>query len=101
MFSKLMASSIDWLKDHLVPEATEWWRLWSARFLVVALTIDALSLSPVVGMLPEQVRAINPAVFDMVQLALVACALLSRFVAQPKIAEKMAAKVETRNDGTE
>ena len=40
-----------WLKNNLVPEATEWWRLWSARFLVVILTIDALALSPVVGML--------------------------------------------------
>jgi hypothetical protein len=97
----MLNNVFSWFKNNLVPEATEWWRLWSARFLVVTLTIDALALSPVVGMLPEQVRAINPTVFDIVQLALVACALLSRFVAQPKVAEKMAAKVEAHNAGAE
>lgn len=91
----------DWLNNHLVPEAREWWRLWSARFLVVALTIDALSLSPVVGMLPDEVRAMNPAVFDAVQMVLVVCALLARFVSQPKVTEKVAAKVEARNDAAE
>ena len=92
---------IEWIRERLVPEATQWWRLWSARFLVVALTIDALSLSPVVGMLPEQVRALNPAIFDTVQLALVACALLARFVAQPKVTEKVVAKVEARSAAAE
>lgn len=88
---------IDWLKTRLVPEAQAWWKVWSARFLVAALTIDALSLTPVIGMLPSQVRAINPLVFDAVQAVLVACALLSRFVAQPKLTAAVVAKVEARN----
>jgi hypothetical protein len=49
------------------------------------------------GMLPQQVRAINPMVFDTVQAVLVACALLSRFVAQPKLTAAVVAKVEARN----
>lgn len=89
---------IDWLKDRLVPEAQAWWTLWSARFLVAALTIDALSLSSVLGMLPSEVRAINPMVFDTVQMALVACALLSRFISQPKVTANVAAKVASRGE---
>ena len=85
------------VKNRLVPEAQAWWKLWSARFLVAALTVDALALSPVMGMMPQQVRAINPLVFDTVQAVLVACALLSRFVAQPKLTAAVVAKVEARN----
>lgn len=88
----------DWLKEHLAPEVTQFWNLWSARLLVVALTIDALSISPVMGMLPDEVRDMNPAIFDAVQMLLVACALLARFIKQPEVTAKVAAKVEARND---
>lgn len=91
----------EWIRNHLVPEATEWWRLWSARLIVAALTIDALSISPIIGMLPEEVRAINPAVFDAVQMALVVCALFARVIKQPEVTAKVAAKVEARSAAAE
>lgn len=84
---------IDWAGKHLVPEAREWWKLWSARLLGLALFIDALTLSPVLAMMPANVRAIHPETFDVLQMVLVAAALAARFVRQSKL-EKTRAPAE-------
>lgn len=76
---------IERAKQRLVPEAREWWKLWSARLLGLALFIDALTLSPVLAMMPASVRAINPGIFDALQMVLVAAALAARFVRQSKL----------------
>ncbi len=75
----------DWFAKHLVPEARQAWRLWSARILALALAIDALTLSPVLAMMPASIRTANPAIFDAVQMVLVAAALAARFVRQSKL----------------
>jgi hypothetical protein len=76
---------IDWIKERLVPEAQDWWRLWSARFIGLAIAVDALTLSPVLSMMPDSVRSANPMIFDVVQMVLVSAALVARFVKQPKV----------------
>ncbi len=86
---------IDWVKDRLVPEAGEWWRLWSARFMVLAIGLDALQLAPVLGMLPPSVRDMNPMVFDGLQMLLVGAALAGRFVRQPKVTKRVEARTHT------
>jgi hypothetical protein len=82
---------IAWIKNHLVPEVRDWWRLWSARFLIAAIALDALALAPVLGMLPHRVRNISPLLFDSIQLILVCAALIARFVRQPKLEARRAA----------
>lgn len=72
----------DWLCTNLVPGARQWWRWWSMRFLMIALAIDALTLSPVLAMMPATIRQTNPLLFDAVQMLLVAAALLARMVKQ-------------------
>lgn len=80
---------IAWIKDHLVPEARAWWRLYSTWFIGAVIAIDALQLVPVMGMMPASVRAINPLVFDGLQGVLAAAALVLRFVRQPKVQAKV------------
>ncbi len=82
---------IAWSKDHLVPEAHEWWRLWSTRFIGAAIAIDALTLAPVMGMMPPSVRSVNPVVFDGLQMLFVGAALVGRFIRQPKVRDRVAA----------
>lgn len=80
-----MSKVTDKIKDRLVPEARDWWRLWSARFIALVIAIDALTLSPVLGMMPASVRGINPHVFDVLQMVLMMAALIARFVRQKKV----------------
>lgn len=85
---------IQWVRDHLVPEAREWWRLWSTRFLGMALAIDALTLAPVMGMMPASVRAVNPVVFDGLQMVFVGAALIGRFIRQKKVTDRVEARAK-------
>lgn len=77
-----MKKIADWFRNHLISETRSWWRLWSARLLIAALTIDALALAPVLAMLPASVRGINPLIFDIAQMVLVTSALVARFIKQ-------------------
>lgn len=80
---------IDWIKDHLVPEARAWKQLWSTRLLGVAALIEVINLASLWGMMPNSVRAINPVVFDGVQLALVLAAMVARYVKQKNVTAKV------------
>jgi hypothetical protein len=73
---------IAYLDKHLVPGARHALRWWSMRLLLAALAIDALTLSPVLAMMPASFREANPLLFDAIQMVLVAAALLARLVKQ-------------------
>lgn len=76
---------IDQIKDVLIPEAREWWRMWSVRFIAAALMVDAMTLGPVLALLPINVRNTNPLLFDIFQMVLVAAALVARLIKQKKV----------------
>lgn len=81
-----------WLKLHLIPNARQWWKLWSIRLNGIGLAIlgwvqfDPVGALTVWNMLPYAVRDILPPNFlTFVGLALFALSMLSRVVAQPKL----------------
>lgn len=83
---------ISWFKDHLVPEAREFWRFWSMRFNALGLAVlawvqfDPVGVLAVWQMMPAQVRDVLPEHF-MTGLAFVffALAMLARVVKQPAL----------------
>jgi len=97
-----MASWIEWIKARLVPEAREWWMLYSTRFnaigaaLLAWVTFDPVSVLGVWNMMPANLRQIVPPdVFQIIALILFALGMLGRFVKQPKVT----AHVEARTAG--
>lgn len=76
---------IDWIDKHLVPEARQWWKLWSARLLMLALAIDAAALLPVLQSLPPGIRDEYGPLLGVIEKALIAAALFARFVKQSKL----------------
>lgn len=81
---------IAWLEKHLIPEARDWWRLWSARLLAAAIFVESMGLLGLAGALPA--RMFPPHVLDAVVLMLTAAALLARFVKQRKVVPRDSAK---------
>ena len=75
----------DFIEKHLIEEAREFWRLWSVKLLAAALMVDAMTLGPVLALLPASVRDMNPLLFDILQMVLVAAALLARLLKQKKV----------------
>lgn len=75
----------DWIDKHLIDEAREFWRLWSVKLLASALMVDAMTLGPVLALLPANVRNTNPLLFDVLQMVLVAAALIARLIKQKKV----------------
>lgn len=70
----------------LIPEARQWWRLWSVRLLAAAAAIDALQLLPLVGYVPRPIADLLPhATLEIVQGVLLIAALVARFVKQSKL----------------
>jgi len=76
---------IAWIEKHLIDTANEWWRMWSVRLMGLALMVDAMSLGSVLGLLPMNVRNLNPMLFDALQMVLVAAALVTRLFKQKKV----------------
>lgn len=82
----------DWLKNHLVPEARAFWKLWSIRFNAMGLAIlawvqvDPVSVLAVWNMMPPAVtRAVPASAVMWVGMALFALSMLARVVSQPKV----------------
>lgn len=83
---------IDWIRDHLVPEARQAWRFWSMRLNAIGLAIlawvqfDPVSVLAVWNMMPAQVRGVLPE-HAAIGLALIifALAMLARLVKQPSL----------------
>lgn len=76
---------MNWIRNHLIPEARDWWRYWSARFLMAALAVDAASFLPVLQSLPPGIREEYGPALSVIEKLLVAAALIARFVKQPKL----------------
>jgi hypothetical protein len=82
----------DWIKAHLVPEAREWWRLWSMRLNAIGLAIlayvqfDPIGALSVFNMMPAAVRAALPEHFlTVLALFFFGLAMLARVVKQPAL----------------
>ena len=73
------------IDKHLIDEAREWWRLWSVRLIASALMVDAMTLGPVMALLPASMRETNQLLFDVLQMVLVAAALVARMIKQKKV----------------
>ena len=83
---------IDWIKDHLVPEARSWWRLWSIRLNALGLAIlawvqiDPVSVLMVWNMMPPAVARVLPSsVVVWFGMGLFALAMIARLVVQKKV----------------
>lgn len=83
---------IDWIKDHLVPEARSWWRLWSIRLNALGLAIlawvqiDPVSVLVVWNMMPPSVARVLPSsVVVWFGMGLFALAMIARLVVQKKV----------------
>jgi hypothetical protein len=90
-----------WIKDHLVPEAREWWRLASIRFnaigaaLLAWVTFDPVSVLGVWNMMPANLREVVPSnAFQFIALILFGLGMLARFVKQPKVQAHVADRTE-------
>ena len=83
---------IDWIKNHLVPEARAWWKLWSIRFNALGLAIlawvqfDPVSVLMVWNAMPPAVTRVLPATaLVWIGMALFALSMIARLVSQPKV----------------
>lgn len=83
---------IDWIKNHLVPEARAWWNLWSIRFNALGLAIlawvqfDPVSVLMVWNAMPPAVTRVLPATaLVWIGMALFALSMIARLVSQPKV----------------
>lgn len=83
---------IDWIKDHLVPEARAWWKLWSIRLNALGLAIlawvqfDPIGVLWVWNMMPAAVTRLVPAsTLTFIGMALFALSMIARVVTQPKV----------------
>lgn len=83
---------IDWIKNHLVPEARAWWKLWSIRFNALGLAIlawvqfDPVSVLMVWNAMPPAVtRTIPATALVWIGMALFALSMIARLVSQPKV----------------
>jgi hypothetical protein len=83
---------IDWIKNHLVPEARDWWRLWSVRLNAIGLLVlswlwvDPVTILAVWNMLPVPVaKTIPQPVVYAIGAALFALSMMSRLVVQKKV----------------
>ena len=97
---------IDWIKDHLVPEARAWWTLWSTRFNLLGLAIlgwiqiDPVSLLAVWNMMPVALtRHVPPTVLLTIGTLLFVLSAISRFVRQPKVQAKVRPNVDISTAG--
>ena len=91
----------DWLQNHLVPEARDWWRLASIRLnaigaaLLAWVTFDPVSVLAVWNMMPANLRGVIPAnAFQFIALILFGLGMLARFVRQPKVQANVASRSE-------
>lgn len=74
------------MKLDLLPEARDWWRLWSVRLILLAAAVDFGGLLWLVGMLPPPIRDVIPLiVIDAVKVVLFGMAVLARFYPQKKL----------------
>lgn len=85
----------DWINDHIVPEARQWWRWWSVRLnaaglaLLTWVQIDPVSVLTVWNMMPPTVqRVLPPNPTLALAFVLFSLALISRLVRQPKLEKK-------------
>jgi hypothetical protein len=83
---------IDWINNHLVPEARDWWRLWSVRLNAIGLLVlswlwvDPVTILAVWNMLPVPVaKTIPQPVVYAIGAALFALSMMSRLVVQKKV----------------
>ncbi len=83
---------IAWVNERLVPEARQWWRLWSVRlnalgvFVLSWLWFDPTTVLMVWNMLPLPVaKTIPQPVVYGISFTLFALAAISRLVVQKKI----------------
>jgi hypothetical protein len=81
-----------WIREHLVPEACEWWKLWSLRLNAIGLAIiawvqfDPVSVLSVWNMMPANVRHVLPVeIVTAIGLALFVLSMIARLVKQPKL----------------
>lgn len=86
---------IDWFHNHLVPEAREWWKLWSIRLNALGLAIlawvqlDPVSVLAVWNMMPAAVTRLVPSsALTVIGMALFALSMIARLVTQPKLKAK-------------
>lgn len=83
---------IAWIKDHLVPEAKAWWKLWSIRLNALGLAIlawvqfDPVSVLTVWNMMPAAVTRLVPSsALTVIGMALFALSMMARLVVQKKV----------------
>lgn len=85
---------IDWIKEHLVPEARNWWRLASIRLNALGLLIlgwvqvDPVGVLSVWNMMPAAVtRALPSAAVTWLGMSIFALSMIARLVVQPKVSK--------------
>ena len=89
---------INWIREHLVPEARDWWRLASIRLNAIGLLIlgwvqfDPVGVLTVWNLMPPAVtRAIPATAVTWLGMALFALSMLARLVVQPRVTRHDAA----------
>lgn len=91
MFNKVKA----WIKDHLIDDAVDWWKLWSVRLnamglaLLAWIQIDPVSVLGVWNMMPSSLKQVVPTnIFQIVAVILFLLGMLARVVRQPKLEKR-------------
>ena len=83
---------MSWIRARLVPEARQFWRLWTIRLNAIGLALlswawfDPVSVLAVWNMMPVPVRnAVPPSALLLIGGVLFMLSMIARLVRQPKI----------------